>query len=316
MKYTILGKSGLKVSELCFGVLPMGPLQANIPIKDGAKIIRKGLDSGINFLDTAQVYKTYPYIKEALAGFTGDVVIASKSRAAGYKEMKNAVLDACQEMGCDYIDIFHLHAPQEDKNVFQKRAGALACLIDLKREGTIRAIGISTHAIEVVEKAAEMEEIDIVFPIINIVGMGIIGGTAEDMFEAIKKVHRVGKGIYAMKVLAGGYLIKRIEEAISFVRNREEIQSIALGMVHPGELSINLRIFRNQKINQTELIKEEFARKRLFVSGFCKGCGTCIKACPNQALSLQEGRAVIDYSRCLTCGYCVPHCPSFAMRIV
>ena len=74
MKYAILGKSGLKVSELCFGVLPMGPLQANIPIKDGAKIIRKGLDSGINFLDTAQVYKTYPYIKDALAGFTGDAV--------------------------------------------------------------------------------------------------------------------------------------------------------------------------------------------------------------------------------------------------
>ena len=316
MKYTVLGKSGLKVSELCFGVLPMGPLQANIPIKNGAKIIRKGLDSGINFLDTAQAYKTYPYIKEALVGFQGEVVIASKSYAAGYEDMKEAVLEACQELDRKYIDIFHFHAPREDKNVFQKRAGALDCLKDLKRDGTIRAIGISTHAVEVVEKAAEMEEIDIVFPIINMIGLGIIGGTAEDMFEAIKKVHRAGKGVYAMKVLAGGYLIKRIEEAISFVRNREEIQSIALGMVHPGELSINIKIFQNKRINQEELIQEEFARKRLFVSSFCEGCGTCVETCPNQALSLQKGRAVVDYSRCLTCGYCVPHCPIIALRIV
>lgn len=316
MKYNILGKSGIKVSELCFGVLPMGPLQANLSIKEGAAIIREGLNSGINFLDTAQAYKTYPHIKEALAGFTSEVVIASKSYAADYGEMKEAVFEACQEMNRDYIDIFHLHAPREDKDVFKKRAGALSCLVELKKEGVIRAIGISTHAIEVVEKAAEIEELDIVFPIINMVGLGIIGGTAEEMLQAIKKVYQAGKGIYAMKVLAGGYLIKKIIEALNYVRNREEIQSIALGMVHPRELAINLKIFRNQKVNQEELIKEEFSRKRLFVTSFCEGCGTCVKFCPNQALSLQNGRAVVDYNLCLTCGYCVPHCPIIALRIV
>lgn len=316
MKYSILGNTGIKVSELNFGVLPMGPLQANMPVEEGAKIILTGLNAGINFLDTAQIYCTYPYIKEALRNYKSEVVIASKSHATGYQEMKEAVLEACREMEHDYIDIFHLHAPREDKNVFQKRSGALSCLIDLKRDGLIRAIGVSTHAIEVVEKAAEVKEVDIVFPIINKIGLGIIGGSPEEMILAIKKVSAQGKGIYAMKALAGGYLINQLQDALEFVRNIVEIQSISVGMVHQRELEINLKIFENQILDPEGLIKETNSRKRLLISNFCEGCGTCVKYCPNQALSLKGGKAVVDYNQCLTCGYCVPHCPLFALRIV
>ena len=316
MKYSILGDSGIKISELCFGVLPMGPLQADIPAKEGAKVILQGLNSGINFLDTAQAYKTYPHIKEALKDYSGEVVIASKSHATGYDEMKEAVMEACREMNRDYIDIFHLHAPREDKNVFKKRAGALSCLLDLKKEGVIRAVGISTHAVEVVEKAADVEEIDVVFPIINKVGLGIIGGTPEDMVEAIKKVHKAGKGLYAMKALAGGYLIKQIEESINYVREIKEIDSTAIGMINSRELTMNLKIFDNKKLNQEELDQTKAQRKRLFISRFCEGCGTCVKACPNGALSIRNGKACVDHNLCITCGYCVPHCPLFALRIV
>ncbi len=316
MKYNLLGKSELKVSELCFGVLPMGPLQANIPINEGAQVILEALNSGINFLDTAQAYKTYPYIRKALNDYHGEVVIASKSHATGYEEMKEAVLEACKDMNRDYIDIFHLHAAREDKNVFQKREGALSCLVDLKKQGIIRAVGISTHALEVVEKASEVEDIDVVFPIINQIGLGIIGGTPEDMILAIRKVYRSGKGIYAMKALAGGYLINQIEKSILFVREIKEIQSTAVGMVHSQELEVNLKIFENKKIDQEELIKIGGNRKKLKVSRFCKGCGTCVEVCPNHALSIKNGKAFVDYNSCLTCGYCVPHCPLFALRIV
>lgn len=316
MKYNLLGESGIKVSELCFGVLPMGPLQANISIKEGAKVILEGLNAGINFLDTAQAYKTYPHIKEALQDYSGDVVIASKSHAAEYDEMKEAVFEACREMKRDFIDIFHLHAPREDKNVFQKRAGALECLLDLKQKGIIREVGISTHAVEVVERASEVEEIDIIFPIINEVGLGIIGGTPEDMIKAIRKAHKAGKGLYAMKALAGGYLIKQIEESINYVRKIKEIDSTAVGMINSSELMMNLKIFENKKLNQEELEQTKVQRKRLFISSFCEGCGTCVEACPNGALSIRNGKACVDHNLCITCGYCVPHCPIFALRIV
>lgn len=316
MKYKLLGESGIKVSELCFGALPMGPLQANISIKEGAEVILQGLNAGINFLDTAQAYKTYFHIKEALKEYSGEVVIASKSHATEYDEMKEAVFEACHEMKRDYIDIFHLHAPRENKNVFLKRAGALACLIDLKKQGIIKAVGISTHAVEVVEKASEVEEIDIIFPIINKAGLGIIGGTPEDMIEAIKKAHKTGKGIYAMKALAGGYLIKQIEESIKYVREIKEIDSTAVGMINPRELMMNLKIFENKKLNQEELNQTKVQRKRLFISRFCEGCGTCVEACPNGALSIRNGKACVDHNLCITCGYCVPNCPIFALRIV
>lgn len=316
MKFNELGKSGIKVSELCFGVLPMGPLQANIPVEEGSKVILEGLKSGINFIDTAQAYKTYPHIKEALSSFPGEVVIASKSHETGYQEMKEAVLEACRELNRDYIDIFHLHAAREDKNVFQKRAGALSSLLDLKKKGVIKAVGISTHAIEVIDKAAEVEEIDIVFPIINKVGLGIIGGTPEEMIGAIKKAYNSGKGIYAMKALAGGYLINYIEESINYVRDIKGIDSVAVGMINTRELMINLKIFENKKLNQEELEQTKVQRKRLFISRFCEGCGTCVEACPSSALSIRNGKASVDHNLCITCGYCVPHCPEFALRII
>ncbi len=316
MKYNVLGNTGIRVSELCFGTLPMGPLQINMPLDEGADIIRKGLDSGINFLDTAQAYQTYPYIKKALAGYQGDVVISSKSHAITYQEMEEAVVEACRELNRNYIDIFHLHAAREDKLIFQKRAGALSALKDLKKKGLIRAIGVSAHAVEVVEESAKREEIDIIFPIINLLGLGIVGGQPEDMVGAIKKAYKNSKGIYAMKVLAGGYLFSKLVTAISFVRNIEEIQSISIGMVNQRELEINLKIFEDQKVTQEELFQESFTRKKLFVSSFCEGCGTCVDVCPNYALSIRNCKANVDYNLCLTCGYCIPHCPVFALRIV
>lgn len=316
MKYNILGKSGIKVSELCFGVLPMGPLQANVPVEEGARVILEGLKSGINFIDTAQMYGTYPYIREALKKYSGEVIIASKSHAIGYQEMKEAVLEACHEMNRDYIDIFHLHAARADKNIFQQRAGALSCLKDLKREGIVRAIGISTHAVEVVIQAAEEEEIDIVFPIINQAGLGIIGGTPEDMIHAIKKSYNAGKGIYAMKAFAGGYLINHLKKSIDYVRDIKEIKSTAVGMINSRELTVNLKIFENKKLEEKDLPQKGIKRKRLFVSGFCEGCGTCVEACPNGALSIRGGKANVDHNLCITCGYCVPHCPLFALRVV
>lgn len=65
MEKYYLGKTGIKVTELCFGALPMGPMQANISVEKGAKLIRAGLERGINFIDTAEVYQTYPHIKKA-----------------------------------------------------------------------------------------------------------------------------------------------------------------------------------------------------------------------------------------------------------
>lgn len=316
MKKHSLGKIGINVTELCFGALPIGPLQANISVEKGAKLIRTALEKGISFVDTAEVYKTYPYIKKALEGYNDEVIIATKSGAETYKEMEQSIKDALVSLDRTCIDIFLLHSARVTPSVFEERAGAFQCLKDYKSKGVIRAIGISTHVVEVVKRAAEIKEIDIVFPIINKVGIGIVGGSVDDMIKAISQVSKAEKGLYAMKALAGGHLINQLEESFNFVRNIKGVSSIAVGMVGPEELELNIKIFNDEEIPHELFTQKIKPKKRLFISSFCKGCGTCIKTCPNNALSLENGKVVVDHKLCILCGYCNPVCPEFAIRLI
>jgi len=316
MKKYSLGKTEIKVTELCFGALPIGPLQSNISVEKGAKLIRAALKRGINFIDTAEAYKTYPHIRKALEGYDDEVIIATKSSAETYKKMEQSIKDALESLNRTYIDIFLLHAARVTPSVFEERAGALKCLNDYKAKGVIRAIGISTHVMEIVSRAAEVKEIDIIFPIINKLGMGIIDGSVDDMVKAISGAHRVGKGLYAMKALAGGHLIDQLEESFNFVRNIKGISSVAVGILKQEELEVNLKIFNDEEIPQELLIQKIKPGKRLLILSFCKGCGTCVKVCPNYALSLENGKAVVDHKLCILCGYCNPVCPEFAIRLI
>jgi len=315
MKKNLLGSTGLAVSELCLGVLPLGPLQANISVQESAAIIRRALEEGVNFLDTAEMYQTYPHIAEAIKDFDGEVIIATKSAATTYEAMEKSVNKALEDLGRSYIDIFLLHAARGGKTLFQEREGAFNCLKEYKAKGIIKHIGISTHSVEAVYAAIEQEEVDIIFPIINMTGMGIIDGSLQDMLAAILKAHQAGKGLYAMKVLAGGNLIHKLEEAIAYVRGMNGIASLAIGMINMGELEVNLRIFRNETIPD-ELKNLSKSSKKLFITKFCIGCGTCIKTCPNFALSLKDNKVIVDHEKCLLCGYCNPVCPEFALRLL
>lgn len=316
MKKYSLGKTGIKVTELCFGALPLGPMQANIPVEKGAKLIHTALERGINFIDTAEVYQTYPYIKKALESYKGEVIIATKSFAKTYTEMKKSIQYALESLDRDYIDIFLMHAAKATPSVFEERAGALQCLKDYKSQGIIRAIGISTHVIGIVERAVEIEEIDIIFPIINKLGMGIVGGNVSDMIRAISRASKSGKGLYAMKALAGGRLIDELETSINYARNITGISSIAVGMINQNELELNIKIFNDETISPELGYQKIKPNKKLFISRFCKGCGTCVKTCPNNALSLKNGKAVVDHKLCILCGYCNPVCPEFAIRLI
>jgi len=168
----------------------------------------------------------------------------------------------------------------------------------------------------IVRRAAEINEIDIIFPIINKLGMGIIGGSVDDMVKAISEALKAGKGLYAMKALAGGHLIDQLEESFNFVRNIKGISSVAVGMVNQKELELNLKIFNDEEIPQELLTKKLKPHKRLIILSFCKGCGNCGKTCPNNALSLENGKAVVDHKLCILCGYCNPACPEFAIRLI
>lgn len=103
-----LGKTGIEVSNLCFGSLTMTPFQANLPIEEGGgKLIKYAYDRGINFIDTAEIYDNYQYIRYALEGIEReDFVIATKCYAYTKNMAKESLELALKELGTDYIDIF------------------------------------------------------------------------------------------------------------------------------------------------------------------------------------------------------------------
>lgn len=316
MKNIILGKTGMEVTELCFGALPFGPLQKNLRPEECAEILSYALDLGINFVDTAQMYKTYEPIKIALKNRKDRPIIASKTTALSYEDADIAVNEALEGMRVDYIDIFLLHSARSGTDAYELKKGALDCLKKYKEQGVIKAVGISAHNVNLVKLSAQRDDIDIVFPLINKVGRGIIDGSVQDMKNAIAACEKAGKGIYLMKALGGGTLIDEYDSSMSFARSLSSNYAVAVGMVSKEEVLYNVKYFNGEKDLEGIITIKNRKEVKVF-EGVCIGCGSCVRACHNDAISLKENKkAFIDQSKCIQCGYCVASCPSFAVRVV
>lgn len=311
MKRSVLGKTNIEVSYIGMGVLPIGPNQLCLPLKEGAEVVRYALEQGIIFFDTAQYYRTYPYIKEALKGTNYNAVISSKSLAENRLDMADAIEDARKSLDRDVIDIFLMHEVRNGD--FRARQGAWEALIDAKAKGLIRAIGVSTHNVDVTMDMAKVTECDVVFPLINYAGLGIrkgsAAGTPEEMLAAMQQCHSTGKGVYAMKIFGGGNLTVDYQKSLGFVRERNYIDSLMIGFGKPGEID-DIISYTEGKMSPD--YNPDTSKKRLIIEqSNCEGCGRCKAMCQSEAIFYNKnGLAEIDQSKCLTCGYCAPVCPS------
>lgn len=311
----ILGKTGIEVSRICFGTLTMGPLQRNMSVMSGAKLINFALDRGINFFDTAEIYRNYDYLKEGLKGRREKAVISTKSYAYDKMGAEKSLSKALKEMGTDYIDIFLLHE-QESEHTLRGHREAMEYFLKAKEKGFIKAFGISTHCVDGVKGALKHSEIEIIHPIINCAGLGILGGKKEDMLQQMKLAGTVGKGIFAMKVLGGGNLINDFEKAIKFARELDCADSIAIGMQSEEEILANLQYFSEGKIEEEIRKKLLLTNRKLFIENHCIGCGKCLQRCSYGALTMVCGKATVSYDKCITCGYCAGVCPDFCIKVV
>lgn len=316
MKKMKLGRTSLMVSRLCFGSLTVGPLQADLPLEEGARVIARAFARGVNFIDTAKLYKTYPYIRRAMElSNNRSIIISSKSYDYTYEGMKESVREALEELGLKKLGIFSLHE-QESEHTLRGHEEALAYLVEAKKIGLIEAIGVSTHAIEVVEAASNMEKIDVIHPLINIKGLGIIDGTVDKMLLAIEKAYKNGKGIYGMKILGGGNLMGEALKCLKFGLDLPYLHSIAIGMQTLDEVEANIEIFEGRNPRAELMEKLSCRSKKLHIDFWCEGCGKCAEACKNGAVSIIDGKAVVDKDKCVLCGYCSAYCPLFSIKIV
>lgn len=314
MRTVKLGLNGPEVSEVCFGSLAISPLQGRVSKTEGREVLNYACSKGINWVDTAEIYDNYDQLQPVLSNNPG-LKVVTKSYAVTREELWASLDKSRRELDRDMIDIYLLHE-QESNLTLRGHSGAWGALLEAKARGRVGWIGISTHTVQGVKAGALQPGLDIIHPIINYQGLGIVGGGLQDMLEALDFASQLGIGLYAMKVFGGGHLAKDPEKALRFIQNLKSVQAMALGMSSTREVDYNLAVLAGEAVSE-ELKRSVIQRPRkLYIADWCQGCGACIEACPQGALTLKDGQACLKKNQCILCGYCGRVCPHFCLKIV
>ncbi len=306
----------ITVSKICFGSLTMAPEQANLTPERGGELLAYAFSKGINYVDTAQLYNNYPHIKEGLKRWgKNNIVISSKTYAYTKELAVEAVEGARKGMDRDIVDIFMLHE-QESIHTLRGHKEALDYLLECKGRGIIKAVGVSMHHVAAVYGAMEIGGVDVVHPMLNYKGAGIVDGTRADMEIALIKAHDSGIGVVSMKPFGGGMLHTTPNECLDYLKNLPFVDVIAMGMQSEDEIDANISFFQNGEFSQGQINKLKQKKRKLMVMDWCIGCGACEKKCSQQAISIIDKVATVRPERCILCGYCGMACKESAIKIV
>lgn len=315
MQYTSLGGTGIRVSRMCFGALTVGPLQAGLPLEEGARVMAHAIERGVSFFDTAQLYGTYPYIRRAME-LTGnrELAVCSKTYAWNRALAVEAVEQARRELNRDVVDIFMLHE-QESIHTLRGHREALEYLLECKQRGILRAVGASMHHIAAVEGAIQLG-LDVIHPLLNLTGLGIVDGGRKEMEDAVRRARGAGIGVYSMKPLGGGNLFRQAGDCLRYALGLDFVDSVAIGMQSVEEVDANLLFWESGAFSAEARSLLAGKTRRLHIDDWCEGCGACTRVCGQKALTLRDGKAVCNHRACVLCGYCSASCPAWAIKVV
>ena len=317
MEYRVLGKTGLRISRMGLGGIPIQRIDA-----DGTKtLVGQLMEAGINYIDTARGYTvSEEYLGYALEGRRDRFVLATKSMSRTKEAMAKDIDISLQNLRTDYIDLYQVHNPSmEQLEQVLAPGGALEALLEAKAAGKIGHIGLTAHSTAVFEKALSLDWVEtLMFPysIVENQGEALIAAAAE------KNI-----GFIAMKPLAGG-AIEDANVALRFLASKPEVSVIIPGMADPEELAGNLAAVNNTApLTAVELEKMEAIRKELGTQ-FCRRCNYCAPctvgiSIPNVFLmqgyltrygledwaKTRYGALAVKASACVECGQCETRCP-------
>ena len=317
MQYTTLGKTGLKVSRLGFGGIPIQKVDAATT----RALIEKMVAYGINYIDTARGYTvSEAFLGEALEGYRDKFILATKSMAVTKEAMAADIETSLKNFRTDYIDLYQIHNPSAEN--FEKiiaPGGALEALFEAKEAGKIGHIGFTTHTTPLFEKALACDWVEtIMFP------YNLVETQGEDLMHQCTEKNI---GFIVMKPLAGG-TIEDPELALRFICANPDATIVIPGMYDVKEIDINLAAVENTApLTDAEFAKIEEIRHTLG-SNFCRRCNYCQPCSAGIGISaifilqgyydrygLQgwaQGRydaLPVKASACIDCGVCEPRCP-------
>lgn len=318
MEYRILGKTGLRVSVIGFGGIPV----QRISEEEAIKVIERAEELGINFIDTARGYGiSEVFIGEALKGRREKWIIASKTMARDKETMKREIDISLNNLNTGYIDLYQFHnvRTMEDYEKILSENGAYVALEEAKVEGKIRHIGITSHSLDLLKIAVESGKFEtIMYP------YNIVETQANEIF---KRANELNIGVIAMKPMAGGALTDGTI-AMKFILENKSITTAIPGMASIKEVEENSRVGSNFVPLNNEERKKALKDASELGDEFCRRCGYCAP-CP-KGIDIPSMFVVSGYKErydlatwaeeryhamkntakdCIECGTCEKKCP-------
>ncbi|HOV72432.1 MAG TPA: aldo/keto reductase [Candidatus Hydrogenedentes bacterium] len=199
-------------------------------------LLRHAYDKGIRFFDMADMYGTHPYMHEALKSFIprDKAVLLTKTVARDPKLVRDDLERFRKELDTDMLDIVLLHCVT-DPDWTEKLKPCMDVLAEAKAKGIIRAHGLSSHNLDVSQKAAEHPWVDILMERINPFGKKM-DAPPDRVVPVLRTAHENGKGVIGMKIACEGECKDNIAESIRFVLGLGCVDALSIGFLEPAEV--------------------------------------------------------------------------------
>jgi len=313
-----LGKTGLMASRIGFGGIPI----QRVPEDEAVAVVRKCLDLGVNYLDTAMAYtNSEEKIGKAIAGRREQVILSTKTQAKTAAEAERSLAQSLKRLGVETIDLYQFHNVSSMDNLEGVLApgGPLSALEDAKKAGIIRHIGITSHQIDAAKAAVRSDRFEtIMFPF-NFI-------TREATEELLPMARERDMGFIAMKPLGGGRLTNATL-AFKFLFQYPDVLPIP-GIEKAGEIEEIVQLAEGPK-EMTASEEKEIERLREELGNyFCRRCDYCrpctveipisnVMSMPmffnmRSRKSLFSGKTAAlmeKAAECISCGECEQRCP-------
>lgn len=316
MQQITLGRTGITVNKNGFGALPI----QRISKEEAAKLLLKAYHNQITFFDTARFYTD----SEEKIGKAFDpvsrshIILATKTGARTVEEFQRDLETSLRLLKTDYIDLYQFHNPPVCPKPGDQ-SGLYEAMLEAKKQGKIRHIGITNHRLNVAREAIQSGLYETLqFP------FSYLAAPAD--LELVEACKQANMGFIAMKALSGG-LITNSKAAYAYLAQFDYVLPI-WGIQKENELDEFLSYQQDPPTMDEEILAFIQKEKEELSEEFCRGCGYCmpcpagieINNCARMSLLLRRSPAELQLTKevqekmkkienCLHCGQCKKKCP-------
>ncbi len=314
MRNITLGMTGITTPQNAFGALPI----QRVSLETAVTLLRRAHEGGMTFFDTARAYSDSEIkVGAAFEGMRDKVYIASKTQAKTPDQFWKDLDTTLSNLKTDYLDIYQFHcvsrcyAPGDGTGMYE-------AMLEAKKQGKIRHIGITAHLIAVAEEIAASGLYETLqFPFSYL--------ASEREIALVRACEEKNMGFIAMKGLAGG-LLTNSRACMAFMSQFEALP--IWGIQREEELDQWLSFFSEDVTLDDEISAFIEEDKKALQGDFCRGCGYCmpctagiqINQCARMSQLIRRApsenfkgefwqKEMAKIEDCVDCGLCKSKCP-------